>query len=84
MFLAGKLGYGTLVLLVTLPDKTGSQKSKMTTEIMYLHVYELRYMIATTVERLLYTHVSGIGQHSETSVNAVRCLGMLEIKDGGH
>ena len=31
-----------------------------------------------------FTHVFGVRQHGETSLNTVRRLGMFEIKDGGH
>jgi len=37
----------SMVLSVTLPDETGSQKSKMAAEIMCLHVYQLICMMAT-------------------------------------
>ena len=71
-----------MVLSVTLPDDTGSLKSKMVAEKMKFHVSQLIYMIATKFQRL--SHVFERQQHEETSGNTVRCPGMSEIKDGGH
>jgi len=30
------------------------------------------------------THVSGVRQHGDTTGKTVLCLGVLEMKDGGH
>ena len=66
---------GSMVLSVTLPDETGSHKSKMAAEILLLHVSQVIYMIATKFQRL--SHVFGVRQHKKTHENTVRRLGML-------
>ena len=65
----------SIVLSVTLPDGTGSQKFKMVAEIMRVTLSQLIHLIATKFLRL--RHIFGVGQHEETNGGStVRCLGM--------
>jgi len=61
-----------MVLSVTLPDETGSQKSKMAAEILYLHISQLHDSdtISTAITRFQC--------HKTRNKNNdfVRCLGM--------
>ena len=69
-------------LPIMLYDLTRSEKSKMASFKPELPISLLVDNIGTKFQRL-YPNVFGVRQHGETSGNAVRCLGMLEIKDGG-
>ena len=66
-----------MVLSETQPEETGSQKSKIEVEIMYLHVTQLIYMTATKFQRLY--HIFGIRKHGLSGVKECRKSKMAVI-----